>query len=1192
MLTTNEGDSIQKAEAAFRSERFDNRQVADKLAQIIDLLPDAVLAIDIDGKVIAWNRAMEEMTGAKAGDMLGRGDHEYSLPFYGTRRPILIDLALRSNPESEAEYSSLQREGNALVGEIFIPTFGEGGAYIWAKATPLYDDAGRVIGAIESIRDITNRKKEEQKAAGIIEFLPDATLVINADGKVIAWNRALEEMTGVRARDILGKGDYEHAIPFYGSRRPILADMALKSHQELELKYSNLQRDGSSLVGEVFIPTFGKGGAYIWAKATPLFDSSGNVIGAIESIRDITERKRVADALRESEERFRTMMEQSPISMAIFDPQGVLVDANSASEAIFVQPSRSLAGSYSILKDGQLRMAGVPSYFQRALAGEKVSIPDFEYVIHTSESCSKKRWLKARMYPLRDPGGKVLNVVAAYEDITERKRAEQKMADIIDFLPDATFVRCLDGTVIAWNKAMEKLTGVKAKDVLGRGNYEYSLPFYGERRPILVDLALRSNKSLEAEYTNLKREGNALVGETFIPTFGQGGSFIWCKATPLFDNAGNITGAIESIRDITERKREEQRIAGIIEFLPDATFVIDKDGKAIAWNKAMEDLTGASARDILGKGSYEYAMPIYGIRRPLLADLALTPDEQFEEKYDTIQREGDALVAEVYLTTFRPEGAYIWAKATPLRDAAGNIIGAIESMRDITKRKKAEQALRRSEREKEAILGGLRKVAVEYLDDQMHIIWVNEAVQSRLGLSMDQLRGKHCYQAIEGLDSPCPGCKVIATLQTGKSQEGELITPDGRAWEAKSNPIRDDLGRITGVVQVAMNVTERKRAEQKTADIINFLPDATFVIDTDGKVIAWNRAMEGLTGIQAPQMIGRGDCEYSLPIYGSRRRMLIDLVLRSDELLEEKYDAVKREGNTIITEVFVPSFKPGGAYLWAKASPLYDPGGKLIGAIETLRDVTERRQIEQKLERSKAEMRIAAEIQKNFLPDHTPSVFQFKLAAVTIPAMEVGGDFYDFISLPDGRQGLVIADVAGKSIPAALFMALSRTIVRANAAHQVQTAEVLREANNMIAEDASAGMFVTLFYGILDGKAHTLTYANAGHPPLLMFRTGACRCTEQDVTGVALGAMDGMEYEERQIQFQPGDVALLYTDGVTEAVNSKGEMYGLKRLCGVTTRNCHLSPQEIMEKVLDDISEFSGDQSQYDDITMVVLKAE
>jgi phosphoserine phosphatase RsbU/P len=360
----------------------------------------------------------------------------------------------------------------------------------------------------------------------------------------------------------------------------------------------------------------------------------------------------------------------------------------------------------------------------------------------------------------------------------------------------------------------------------------------------------------------------------------------------------------------------------------------------------------------------------------------------------------------------------------------------------------------------------------------------------------------------------------------------------------------------------------------------------------DGKVIAWNRAMEELTGVLAEDMLGKGDCEYSIPIYGSRRHMLIDMVLNRMELPEGCYDSIQKEGSTIISEVYVPSFKPGGAYLWAKASPLYDHRGKLIGAIETVRDITARRLIEQKLERSKAELQIAAEIQRNFLPDHTPNVSRFKLAAVTIPAMEVGGDFYDFIALPDGRQGVVIADVSGKSIPAALFMALSRTIVRANAAHQTHTAEVLRDANNMIAQDATAGMFVTLFYGVLDGKAHTLTYANAGHPPLLMIRSGCARCTEQEVTGVALGAMDGMDYEERQVEFHPGDVALLYTDGVTEATNRQGEMYSIKRLCRAMTSICHLSAQEIMERILKDISEFSGDREQYDDITMIVMKAE
>ncbi|HWQ18403.1 MAG TPA: PAS domain S-box protein, partial [Methanotrichaceae archaeon] len=811
MLKIDEGDFILKVDSA--RDRFDKGLGADKLAQIIDFLPDAILAIDLEGKVIAWNRAMEVLTGAKAGDILGKGDHEYALPFYGKRRPILIDLALRSSPESEAEYSSLKREGNALVGEIFISTFGRGGSYIWAKATPLYDDSGRVIGAIESIRDITERKREEQKTASMIEFLPDATFVINTDGKVIAWNKALEEMTGVKAEDILGKGNYEYSIPFYGIRRPILADMALKPISELEGRYSNLQRDGRSLVGEVFIPTFGNGGAHIWCKSTPLFDDDGNITGAIESIRDITERKRTEVALHESEERFRTMMEQSPISTAIFNAHGKLVDANSATEVIFGQSSRSLIGWYSILEDDQLRMAGIPAYFKRALAGEAVSVPDFEYVIHTSESCSKKRWLKARMYPIKGPDGKVLNIVAAYEDITVRKRAEQKMADIIDFLPDATFVRCLDGTVIAWNKAMEKMTGVKAKDILGKGDYEYALPFYGERRPLLVDMALKSSNELETEYSSLRREGNALMGEVFIPTFGEGGSYIWCKATPLFDNAGNITGAVESIRDITENKRaemaieeSEKRMGDIIQFLPDATLVIDTNGKVIAWNKAMEELTGARAEDILGKGNYEYSIPFYGLRRPILVDMALKPDPEQETEYSQLKREGNALVGEVFIPTFGQSGSYIWCKATPLVDSAGNIIGAIESIRDIT---------------------------------------------------------------------------------------------------------------------------ERKREEQKIAAIIEFLPDAAVVIDSEGKAIAWNKAMEELTGTKAEDILGKGNYEYSLPFYGNRRPMLVDLALKPREELEKSYGSFNREGDdTIVVETFNSMIRGGeGAYVWAKALPLRDSSG-------------------------------------------------------------------------------------------------------------------------------------------------------------------------------------------------------------------------------------------------------------------------
>ncbi|MDD1718941.1 MAG: PAS domain S-box protein, partial [Methanoregulaceae archaeon] len=127
--------------------------------------------------------------------------------------------------------------------------------------------------------------------AQIIDFLPDATFVIDAAGKVIAWNRAMEEMTGIASETIIGKGDYEYAIPFYGERKPMLANLILMPGEELA-RYRMVQRSGDTLVVDIFIQTFGSEGAYFWAKARPLYNEKGEVAGAIETIRDITDRKR------------------------------------------------------------------------------------------------------------------------------------------------------------------------------------------------------------------------------------------------------------------------------------------------------------------------------------------------------------------------------------------------------------------------------------------------------------------------------------------------------------------------------------------------------------------------------------------------------------------------------------------------------------------------------------------------------------------------------------------------------------------------------------------------------------------------------------------------------------------------------------------------------------------------------------
>ncbi len=299
-------------------------------------------------------------------------------------------------------------------------------------------------------------------------------------------------------------------------------------------------------------------------------------------------------------------------------------------------------------------------------------------------------------------------VQASVRDITARKRteaalrdSERRMADIINLLPDPILVIDLSGRVQFWNQAMEVLTGIPAGQMLGKGDYEYALPFYGERRPLLIDIVRLPNHEIEKNYANVSRFNESLVGETYVPNLRDGGTYVLATAAPLYDARNAYVGAIEVIRDITQRRRaemalqdSERRLAHIIEFLPDATVVTDTGGKIVTWNKAMADLTETSADVMLGKGNYEVALPFYGERRPILVDLALRPDARWEATYNSFVRRGDILYGEIYAPVLRGGQVYIMATAAVIRDSRGQPVGAIEIVRDLSERKIMEEAMR------------------------------------------------------------------------------------------------------------------------------------------------------------------------------------------------------------------------------------------------------------------------------------------------------------------------------------------------------------------------------------------------------------------------------------------------------------------------------------------------------------------
>jgi serine phosphatase RsbU (regulator of sigma subunit) len=256
--------------------------------------------------------------------------------------------------------------------------------------------------------------------------------------------------------------------------------------------------------------------------------------------------------------------------------------------------------------------------------------------------------------------------------------------------------------------------------------------------------------------------------------------------------------------------------------------------------------------------------------------------------------------------------------------------------------------------------------------------------------------------------------------------------------------------------------------------------------------------------------------------------------------------------------------------------------------------------------RVEQELAMAGQIQESFLPDGPPDIPGWQLAAGLKPARETSGDFYDIIPLSNGKLGILIADVADKGMAAALYMALSCTLIRTYADEYITQPElVLGAANRRILMDTRADLFVTVFYGILDPDTGMLTYCNAGHnPPYLLGTQDGDSLQSLHRTGMALGVMEDVVWEQKSVQIAPGDMLVLYTDGVTDAQNEQQEFFGEGHLLDVvganmgTQMNQNLSAKQgfsargVLVALTTEIGAFVGDAPQFDDITLMILVRE
>ncbi len=726
--------------------------------------------------------------------------------------------------------------------------------------------------------------------------------------------------------------------------------------------------------------------------------------------------------------------------------------------------------------------------------------------------------------------------------------------------PEAIIWHDNDDVIVNVNDEFVKMFGYSKEEAIGRRINDLVAPKdYIDQAEMYSSMVLHG-KRIEGD-SKRKRKDGSLFDVSIL-------------GAPII-HEGKQMGVFAIYRDITGRKKAEDEILlqktyleRLFNSAPEAIVWHDNEDRIVNVNDEFTRMFGYTREEAIGR-------PINDL---------LVPEEMKEEgeRFSSRVISGERIEADT--RRMRKDGSLIdvWVIGSPItRD--GKQMGDYAIYRDITERKKAEEEILVQKTYLEKLFNSAPEGIVWHDNDDV-IVNVNEEFTQMFGYSREEAIGRK----INDLVSP-PEMRSEAAMFSHMVNHGDRVSADSRRMRKDGTvfdvsilgaPIFHE-GKQIAVYAIYRDITERKRAEeeillQKTylERLFNSAPEAIVLHDNDDRIVNVNDEFTRMFGYSREEAVGKEINDLVTSPQLRAEAAEISRRIRKGEWIERESRRNRKDGSAMDVSIL--------------CAPIVH-NGKQVGDYAIYRDITEKKRAEEARMRAETEARMARSIQMNFLPNADPVVAGYGIAGRSVPAMNVGGDYYDFIRLDDWRIAIGLGDVSGHGLPSALVMANLQATIRSQASFDSDPARCLERANALLYRSTDSRTFVSLFYGILDTRTHTLTYANAGQNwPVLFPASGIPRRLMSH--GLVLGVLEESTYRNEVVSIGCGDRVLVYSDGVSEAMNEGKEQFGDERLVEIFRNMSGETPESVIGRIMSAVNTHSGRASQLDDMTLLVLE--